>query len=46
MHSGGGMKNNDWRLVVNEKNREKWWKDYMEKIMNGIRSRYGRRINS
>ena len=27
------MKDKDGRLVVNEKNREKLWKDHMEKIM-------------
>ena len=31
---GGCMKDKDGRLVVNEKNRGKLWKEHMEKIMN------------
>ena len=34
MHGEGGMKDKDGRLVVNEKDRRKLWKEHMEKILN------------
>ena len=34
MLGGGGMKHKDGRIVVSEKNREKLWKEHMEKILN------------
>ena len=34
IYGGGGIKDKDARLVVSEKDREKLWKDQLEKIMN------------
>ena len=34
INDGGCVKDKDGRLVVSEKDREKLWKDHMEKIMN------------
>ena len=34
MHGGGGMRNKDGRIVVNEKDRKKLWKEHWEKILN------------
>ena len=34
MHGGDGMKDKDGRIVVNEEDRGKLWKEYMKKILN------------
>ena len=34
MHGGGGKKDNDGKIVMNEKDRRKLWKEHMEKILN------------
>ena len=34
MHGGGGMKHKDGRIVINEKDQRKLWKEHMEKILN------------
>ena len=34
MHGGGGKKDNDGKIVMNEKDRGKLWKEHMEKILN------------
>ena len=34
MHGGGGKKDKDGRIVMNEKDRGKLWKEHMEKILN------------
>ena len=34
MHGGGGKKDKDGKIVMNEKDRGKLWKEYMEKILN------------
>ena len=34
MHGGGGKKNKDGKIVMNEKDRGKLWKEHMEKILN------------
>ena len=34
MHGGGGMKDKDGRIVANEKDCGKLWKELMEKILN------------
>ena len=34
MHGGSGMKDKDGRIVVNEKDRRKLWKEHREKILN------------
>ena len=33
MHDGGGMKDKDGRIAVNEKDCGKLWKEHMEKIL-------------
>ena len=35
MHDGGGMRDKHGRIVVNEKDCGKLWKEHMEKIMEG-----------
>ena len=34
MHGGGGKKDKDGKIVMNEKDRGKLWKEHMEKILN------------
>ena len=34
MHGGGGKNDNDGKVVMNEKDRGKLWKENMEKILN------------
>ena len=34
MHGGGGKKDKDGRMVVNEKDQGKLWKEHVEKILN------------
>ena len=34
MHRGGGKKDKNGRIVINEKDRWKIWKKHMEKILN------------
>ena len=34
MHDGSGKKDKDGKIVINEKDRGKLWKEHMEKILN------------
>ena len=34
MRGGGGKKDNDGKIVMDEKDRGKLWKEHMEKILN------------
>ena len=34
MHGGGDKKDKDGKIVMNEKDRGKLWKEHMEKILN------------
>ena len=40
MRGGGGKKDKDGRIVINEKERGKLWKEHMEKILN-VENKWG-----